>query len=595
MVSQRSSDEPREYLEIAKGYARDVGAGVIPACKSIRLQCARFLAELKASEGDHFPFRMDPPKAIRPCRFIELLPHTKGKWAREKRRLVLEPWQIWIIVATFGWVHKDGPRAGQRRFRRLVVIVPRKNGKSALAAGIALVLFCADGEAGAEVYVGATNEKQAREVFDPAQQMVKKSPTLAKAAGITVLAASMVKFGDNAKFEKLIGNPGDGQSPSGAIHDEYHEHADDRQVDTMMTGMGAREQPLQVIITTAGDNLAGPCYALVQEEREKLAGIGHNGGPPLDDETLFIEYTIDEGDDWKSEAALRKANPNYGVSVSGEFLQARQRDAITSPRKAGVFKTKHLDLWVAAKSAYFDIEAWRRCHDAEIPARAVEALGLERFAGRRAVLSLDLATKTDIAALEYLILPEGEKATADDPFIRFGRYFLPGDTVEKVAAYQGWDAAGLMDVTEGAVTDFDFIEEALREAAAVLAVEGVAYDPWQAAQLAQRMQAEGLPMIEYRMTVQNLSGPMKELDALTRAGTIAHGGDPVMEWQINNVVSKTDAKDNVFPNKPRPEAKIDNPVALIMALGVAMVEGEEPPPKSPWDDPDFSLTGEEGE
>jgi phage terminase large subunit-like protein len=405
----------------------------------------------------------------------------------------------------------------------------------------------------------------------------------------------MVKLGDNAKFEKLIGNPGDGQSPSCALHDEYHEHADDRQVDTMMTGMGARDQPLQVIITTAGDNLSGPCYALVQEEREKLAGIGHNGGPPLDDETLFIEYTIDEEDDWRSEAALRKANPNYGVSVSAEFLQARQRDAISTPRKAGVFKTKHLDLWVAAKSAYFDIEAWRKCHDREIPVRAELALALAQLAGRRVILSLDLATKTDIAALEYLFVPIGGKATVDDPYIRIGRYFLPGDTVEKVAAYQGWDAQGLMDVTDGAVTDFAFIEEALREAAANFVVEAVAYDPWQASQLGQRMTAEGLPMLEYRMTVQNLSGPMKEVDALTRAGTIAHGGCPVMEWQINNVVARVDAKDNVFPNKPRPEAKIDNPVALIMALGVALAGGEEPPPTSPWDDPEFSLTGEESE
>ena len=585
----------RDYVAIATGYARVVGSGKIPNCKSIRLQAARILDELTLSKGKDFPFRLDPERAARVCRFIERLPHTKGKWARERRRLVLEPWQVWILVLTFGWLHKAGARKGQRRFRQLVVVVCRKNGKSAIAAGIGLYMFTADGEHGAEVYVGATTEKQANEVFVPAHQMVKKLPSLARAAGITVLAGSLVRFGDNSKFEKLIGNPGDGQSPSCAITDEYHEHADDRQVDTMMTGMGARDQPLQVIITTAGDNLAGPCYALVQEQRDKLAGIGHNGGPPLDDETLFIEYTIDEGDDWKSEESLRKANPNYGVSVSAEFLQARQRDAISTPRKAAIFKTKHLDQWVAAKSAYFDIEAWRRCHDAEIPVRAADALALEQYAGRRAILSLDLATKTDIAALEYLILPLGEKATRDDPYIRIGRYFLPGDTVEKVAAYQGWDAAGLLDVTEGAVTDFAEIEEALRQAAVVLDLQAVTYDPFQAAQLAQRMLAEGLPMLEYRNVVQTMSGPMKELDALTRAGTIAHGGCPVMEWEMNNVVAQVDAKDNVFPRKPRPEAKIDNPVALIMAIGVAISGEEEPAATSPWDDPEFCLTGEEGE
>lgn len=581
----------RDFVAIARGYARDVAKETIPACKSVRLQCERFLSELKLQQRKDFPYKLDAKKAARVCQFIEFLPHTKGKWAREKRLLILEPWQIWILVCTFGWIHRAGEQKGLRRFRVLFVVVPRKNGKSAIAAGVGNYMFCADGEHGAEVYSGATNEKQAKEVFTPARVMMSRSPSLKRHAGVTVLANSMVRYADGSKFETVIGNPGDGQSPSCSIHDEYHEHPDDRQVDTMITGMGARDQPLQLIITTAGDNLAGPCYAAVQEQRERIAGIGHNGGPPLEDETFFVEYTIDEDDDWKSEASLRKANPNMGVSVSAEFLLSRLRDAISTPRKAAIFKTKHLNLWVAAKSAFFDIEAWRRCASDQVPVRPSEALKLEELAGRRCILSLDLASRIDIAALKYLFPPIGGKATADDPYIRIGRYFLPGDQVEKVSAYQGWDAQGLLDVTEGAVTDFEEIEEALREAARLFDVEACAFDPWQAEQLAQRMSAEGLPMLEYRMTVQNLSGPMKELDALMRAGTIAHAGCPVMEWQVNNVVAQIDAKDNVFPRKPRDEAKIDNPVALMMAVGVAMKEEDEVEEFSPWDDPEFSLAG----
>ena len=582
----------RDYVEIAKQYARDVGTGKIIAGKTLRLQCARFLEELKQQRKRAFPFRLDREKAERVCKFIELLPHTKGKWAREKRTLVLEPWQIWILVVTFGWLRKAD---GLRRFRILTVVVPRKNGKSALAAGIGLYMLCADGEHGAEVYSGATNEKQAWEVFGPARLMVKRTPLLAKHAGITVNARNLVRYGDNSKFETIVGDPGDGQSPSCSLHDEYHEHPDDKQVDTMQTGMGARDQPLQVLITTAGDNLAGPCYAHVQEQRERIAGIGHNGGPPLEDETFFVEFTIDEEDDWKSEVALRKANPNYGVSVSRDFLLARQRDAIATPRKAGVFKTKHLNLWVSARSAFFDIEAWRRCRRDWMAQEARAALLLEELRRRRCILALDLASKFDIAALEYLFLPAGERATADDPFIRIGRYFLAGDQVEQVSAYQGWDAAGLLDVSEGARTDFAEIEEALREAAVAFDIEACAYDPWNAEQMAQRMMAEGLPMLEYRMTVQNLSDPMKELEAQVRAGTIAHGGCPVMEWQVNNVVATRDAKDNVFPRKLRDEAKIDNAVALMMAMGVAMTKEEEAVAFSPWDDPEFSLSGEEAE
>jgi phage terminase large subunit-like protein len=214
---------------------------------------------------------------------------------------------------------------------------------------------------------------------------------------------------------------------------------------------------------------------------------------------------------------------------------------------------------------------------------------LEELAGRRCIIGLDLASKVDIAALEYLFLPLGPKASAEDPYIRLGRYFLPSEQVEKVQAYQGWDAAGLLNVTEGAVTDYEEIEIALRDAATAFDVEAVAFDPWNAEQLAQRMMAEGLPMLEYRMMVRNLSAPMKELEALTLTGTIAHSGCPVMEWQINNVVAQSDANDNVFPRKPRDEAKIDSPVALMMAIGVAMKEDGEVEATSPWDDPEYML------
>lgn len=586
-----TTSDRRDYAAIARGYAADVVAGRIPAGKSIRLQCRRFLDELKAQKRKDFPYRFDAEKAARPCRFIERLPHTKGPWARRRETLKLAAWQVWIVAATFGWLRKV---SGLRRFRVLIVIVPRKNGKSAKAGGIGLYMLCADGEHGAEIYSGAGTQKQAEEVFVPAQLMAKRTPALLARFGVEVLAKSIVRIEDNSKFETIIGNPGDGQSPSCSIHDEYHEHADDRQVDTMITGMGARDQPLQMLITTAGDNLAGPCYARIHEERKKLALESVSAEQLLADETFFVEYTIDEGDDWKSELALRKANPNYDISVSGDFLKSRQRDAILTPRKAGVFKTKHLNLWVSSKAAYFDVEAWRRCKHPELPDNPHDALASEWLRGRRAILGLDLASKVDIAALEYLILPIGEKATREDPYLRIGRYFLPADTVADVAAYQGWDALGLLDVTPGNIVDYDEIEEAIEDAGSFFQVELVAYDPFQATQLSTRLAAKGVPVLEYRATVLNFSEPMKELDALIRSGRIAHGGDPVMEWEISNVVGAPDKKDNVYPNKPEGQMhlKIDNPVALMSALGVAMAKEEEIVPTSPWDDPAFSMTGD---
>ena len=232
--------EGRDYSAIARQYAGDVTKGSVSACKSIRLQCQRFLDELKAQKGKAFPYRFDEAKAARVCKFIERLPHSKGKWARSGT-IRLEPWQVWILCCAFGWLHKAGNRAGTRRFRVLFIVVPRKNGKSALSAGIGLYMLCADGEYGAEVYSGATNEKQAWEVFKPAQLMAKRTPALLRHFGLEVNAKSLVKVADSSKFETIVGDPGDGQSPSCSIHDEYHEHPDDGQVNTMQTGMGARE------------------------------------------------------------------------------------------------------------------------------------------------------------------------------------------------------------------------------------------------------------------------------------------------------------------------------------------------------------------
>lgn len=556
--------DSRDYPAIAQGYARDVVSSKIPAGKSIRLQCKRFLEELKLQRDKGFPYRFDQDKAARVCRFIERLPHSKGKWARQRSTIRLEPWQVWILACTFGWLHKA---SGLRRFRVLFVVVPRKNGKSALSAGIGLYMLCADGEHGAEIYSGATTQKQAEEVFVPAQIMARRTPALLRKFGVEVLARTIVRIDDNSKFETIIGNPGDGQSPSCSIHDEYHEHVDDRQIDTMLTGMGAREQPLQVLITTAGDNLAGPCYARIHEERKKLALESISAEQLLQEETFFVEYTIDEDDDWKSEAALRKANPNFDVSVNGDYLRGQIRTAITTPRKAGVIKTKHLNLWVSSKSAYFDVEAWRRCRDPELPTRAEEALALERLAGRRVVLGLDLASKVDIAALEYLFLPLGDKATVDDPFIRIGRYFLPADTVADVAAYQGWHAQGLLDVTAGNITDYEEIEQAIEEACKRFQVEQVPYDPFQATYLVTRLTKLAVPVIEFRQTVLNFSEPMKELDALIRSRRIVHGGCPVMEWQISNVVGAPDKKDNVYTRAGGDLSALDNEQRQLLRRG----------------------------
>jgi phage terminase large subunit-like protein len=344
-----ASQSTSPHVDQANKYAKLVVAGKIPASKWVRLACKRHLDDLQRSKQRNFQYRFDPAKAERPCRFVEALPHTKGKWASAGETITLGPWQCFIICVLFGWLVKS---TGKYRFREAYIKVPRKNGKSILGSSIGLFKFAADGEFGAEVYSGATTEKQAWEVFRPARLMVERTQALQKAFGITVNAKSLTILSNGSKFEPLIGKPGDGASPSCAIVDEYHEHPDDTLYDTMKTGMGARENPLLLVITTAGSDRSGPCYSLEKDVEKVLEGTLQN------DRLFGIMYGIDQKDDWKSEAALIKANPNYGVSVFSDFLLDAQRDAINNARKQNVFKTKHLDEWVNAGIPGFNMAKW---------------------------------------------------------------------------------------------------------------------------------------------------------------------------------------------------------------------------------------------
>ena len=536
----------KNYTEITKQYADDVTSGEIAANKHIKLVCSQFLSQLE----DQSKYYYNEEKAHKACRFIEAQFHTKGKWASQKQRLLLEPWQIFFVCNVFGWL---SVKTGFRKYREVLLLVPRKNGKSALAAPIGLYMLCADGEYGAEVYTGATSEKQAKEVFTPAQQMVRMNPEMSDYFGIQNNASNICILKNGSKMEPIIGNPPDGSSPSCAIIDEVHEHKDSRLIDTMITGMGARDQPLALYITTAGDNISGPCYQLQLEAQKSLEGVIVN-------DTLFsMIFGIDVGDDWTQLDTLKKANPNYGVSVSAEFLQARLQDARNNSRKQSTFLTKHLNVWVGSRDAFFNVEKWRQCeNDVE----------LMDYYGRRIYLGLDLASRVDIAALEILI-PDG------DSFVRFGKYYLPETQLESGnEAYKQWAIDGLLTITDGEIIDFNVIKEDILDICAHFEVAELAYDPFQATMLVTELMSHGVPVVEMRSTVQNFSQPMKELDALIRAGKIQHNGDQLMEWCISNVVAKEDAKENVFPRKERSENKIDPVIALIMALGRCM-NGEE--------------------
>lgn len=560
-------------VNAANKYARDVVAGRISACRYVQLACDRHLKDLKKPKS--FPYRFDKDAAERVCIFVQKLPHTKGKWAQQRKKLKLEPWQLFQFAAVFGWKKKKN---GLRRFREAYSEIPRKNGKSAVGAGSALYLFAADNEAGAEVYSGATTEKQAWEVFRPARQMCLRTPDLTNYFGIEVNASNLNRPSDDARLEPLIGDPGDGSSPSGAIVDEYHEHKDDKLYDTMISGMGAREQGLIWAITTAGSDIAGPCYEHRRRVIEMLEGI------TPDDELFGIIYTIDEGDDWTTVEALRKANPNLGISVYEDYLIAQQQRAIKNPRHVNTFKTKHLNLWVQSKTAFFNMEKWKACED--------RSLTLEQFKGEDCYLGMDLARKLDMNSMPRLFKRQIDGK--DHYYSVAPCFWVPEDTVFDTTnsriseRFQAWVNSEHLYPTDGAEIDYREILEEAKATQLIAPVVSVAIDPSGATNLSHDLADEGLEPIAITQNFTNMSDPMKELEAAISAGRFHHDGHPIMTWCITNTVGKNlpGNDDIVRPVKEGNDNKIDGAVALIMAVGRAMLQVDN---SSNYDDPEYGI------
>jgi len=570
----------KDYAAIATQYARDVVDGRILACKWVRLAGQRHLDDLKR-DADGWRYTWNPeltqPDAVdaagqvkegkqyrpadRICHFIELLPHIKDDWKKSASlgaTIILEAWEVFIVASIFGWVDRQTLR---RRFRVADVFVPRKNAKSTLAAAIGLYMLALDGEHGAEVYSGATSEDQAGEVFKPAKLMVERTPDFRDRYGILPRASNISIAGTNSRFEPLIGKPGDGASPSCAIVDEYHEHPTSDLYDTMRTGMGARSQPLMLVISTAGDDIACPCYVHQEELQQILEGVIE------DDQRFGVIYTIDvdadgKFEDWTTEQALIKANPNYGISIDPEFLLVQQRDAIRDARKQATFQTKHLNLWVQASSPAFNVHLWKLLGD--------KTLKLDQFRGERCHDGADLANTTDIASTVKVFKREVEGVAH---YYCFWRHYLPAKVIEEPdnRHYQGWKRDGRLIETPGNMIDQAQIEaDFIADASRFLTIEA-AVDGWGSPGFSATLQNSGYTVVIIPMVTKHLSPAMKFIDGLIKSERIHHDGDPIAAWGLSNVQNKPDANDNWFPRRGSRKKKIDPAVALTLAMVRAMV------------------------
>lgn len=522
---------------------------------------------LAVAEEEAFWF--DEAAAGAACDFFETyLRHTEAEWYGKPFKL--QAWQRDDIVRPlFGWKRADGTR----RYRRLHLEVGRKNGKTELAAGIALLLLVADGEPGAQVYSMAVDKDQAKIVFNKATTMVQLNDELRTL--VEPLKTALYCSAINGAFKPLSSTPASkhGFSPSASVADEIHEWPSGELAEVVHEGMGARRQPVEVEITTAG--VYGQGYGW---ERHDYA-VKVRDGIVHDPSLLVVIYAADEEDDWTDEATWRKANPGLGVSPKLEFLRAEFAEASESPRKENRFKRFYLNLWTEQLKRWLPKEKWDACAG-PLDWRALAA-SLE---GRTCFAGLDLSTTTDITAFVMVFAPEAP----GEPVKLVPRFWCPAAKVGKAPEhrrvdYGDWVRAGAITATEGDVVDYDKVRAEINRLGEVYHIKEVPADRWNATQIISQLGGDGFTIFPFGQGYASMSGPAKEFETLVLGGGLAHGGHPVLRWMAGNVAITEDAADNIKPAKDKSSDRIDGIVAAIMGVGRALLVPEaEPVPDIAW-------------
>jgi phage terminase large subunit-like protein len=540
----RRQDHVAPALRFAELLADDAGA-----CETARKAAQRFNRELADARAGNSPWQFDEALANRAMTFASMLPNIKGPEADKPIRLM--DWQRFVYANLFGFVEAG---TALRRFRQAFVAVPRGNGKTTIVAPAALYCTFMQREGGAEGYAAAVTRDQARILFDMAQQMVRRTPQLRKPPlSVKVMVNAIFQEHTASRFAPISSDAKalDGLNVAVAVCDEIASHKTPQVYDVLLTAMGKRIQPLLICITTATDNSAGIGKQLWDYSLRVLDNVQQ------DDRLFALIYTADANDDTWSEATWRKVNPGWGQTVQPDAIHAVAKQARNNPAQESAFKTRHLNLWVGADQALFSMRAWQDCTD--------PTLRIEDFAGKPCHIALDLASKTDLAAVA-IVFPDGSN------YAVFARCYLNEQAVLEARnpSYPGWARTGALTITPGNETDFSVIEDDIIDLGKQFQVESVGFDPWRATQLAQRLTKERVPCIELRMNAQTLSEPTIELDAAVRSGRLRHDGNGVLAWCMSNVVGHYDARGNVFPRKARPENKIDAAVALMMGIARVM-------------------------
>lgn len=550
-----------KYVADAEWYCERVLSGDIPACKWVKLACQRQRNDLAKwpantqegarARGDKYWF--DWRAAGRIVDFLAHSDHIKGrKFAGNK--IKPEPWQCFSLTTIYGWRRTDD---GMRRFRLAYNEMPRKNAKTTMAAPLMNAALTIDGEPGAEVYSIATARDQARIVFDVARNMMGRySAEFLYKHQIDIQLHKVENRSTAGIMQPLASDEDslDGKNVSFVVVDELHAHKSRGAWDSIETATGARSQPLIYVITTAGVNQSGICFEVRAYACRVLEG--------LEDDTVFaIIYTIDEGDNWEDEAVWSKANPNYGISVDPDDMRRNAQKARFSPASKANFFTKRLCVWTTGGEGWLDMDRWRLVADT--------SLRMEEFRGWDLYMGLDLASRKDIAALAFLFKKQ-------KLYRLFGKYYLPQATVDERLndQYTGWAASNILTVTPGDATDLSIIEHDILETARRFGCRAVAVDPYQDKMLVMNLVKAGMKdkVVELPQSYATFSATMGAFEQAMLSGELKHPGCPAATWMIGNVVPKRDWKDNIMPDKTKPENKIDFAVASLLAFHRAQVD-----------------------
>lgn len=485
------------------------------------------------------------------------MPHVEDEW--ETENIVLQPFQIFFVVQLFGFRKPDG----SRRFTQALYNTARKNAKTTLAAAILLSCMCLEKTTGAQLISAATTGDQARIVWNVAKKMLGKRPDLRATFEIEAFANSIARYDIGATFKPINSKAStqDGLNPSHVNLDEIHAHKTADLLNVLRSAGGARKNPLWLYTTTEGYESPGPWPELRTFAKRVLERVVQA------DHFLAVLWCMDDDDDELDESKWPKANPLIYVNP-GILRQMRDSavEAANIPSARAEFRIKRCNLPASTSKGLFNLRHWNRC---------AGAVDLDFLAKSRAACfaALDLASTQDMNAWRLLWELDGRWYT-------WGRYWVPSEQVKQRtetnrASYAGWVESGLVTVTPGDVTDYEQVERDILEDCRRFSPRKIGYDPWNAATLVNRLTAEGLPMELFIQGYKSYNPAIKECERAYMSGTLAHGGDPVLRWNVANVVPSYDTNMNVKPDRKRSADKIDGACALFMCYGLAVAQRED--------------------